>query len=472
MFKYLMRMGTNDVKIQMGDRMLEGRELSRALEQTTEYKTYSERLARRLGNDLRLVTILLDAFAGAEAVARETAERFAAWRRLAEQRAARERAQASSARERELVAHELRELESLTFDARQWIDDQAEHRRLAHAQELIDTVSACAELLDESEGAVTSILAQAASRLGDAAELDTELEAVRRDVDTAGVHASEAAQSLRRYLQRLEVDPRRLGELDRRLQAVHDCARKHRVEPDAIPQLLEERRSRLAELGGEESLERLREHEAAAEKAYRETAKRLSEARRGAATQLGMEVTRTMQRLAMQGGRLVVALEPVPEPSAAGLESVELQVSTHPGQALAPLSRVASGGELSRISLALQVLLSGRASVPTLIFDEVDSGIGGGVAEIVGQLLASLAKHHQVMSVTHLPQVAVHAREQWRVAKAPGPKGTVATVEPLDPTARLDEVARMLGGLKITEATRKHAAEMLQNARGGKKVKG
>jgi len=118
------------------------------------------------------------------------------------------------------------------------------------------------------------------------------------------------------------------------------------------------------------------------------------------------------------------------------------------------------------------VLLSGRASVPTLIFDEVDSGIGGGVAEIVGQLLAALAKHHQVLSVTHLPQVAVHAREQWRVAKAPGPKGTIATVEPLDPTARLDEVARMLGGLKITEATRKHAAEMLQNARGGKKVKG
>ena len=415
---------------------------------------------------------LLDAFAGAETVARETAERFGAWRRLADQRAARERAQATSARERELVAHELRELESLAFEPRQWIEDQAEHRRLAHAQELIDTVSACAEMLDESEGAATSILAQAASRLGDAAELDAELEAARRDVETAGVHAAEAAQSLRRYLQRLEVDPRRLSELDRRLQAVHDCARKHRVEPEGIPQLLEERRVRFAELGGEESLERLRDHEVAAEKAYREAAKRLSETRRGAATQLGMEVTRTMQRLAMQGGRLVVALEPLAEPGAGGLEAVELQVSTHPGQALAPLSRVASGGELSRISLAVQVLLSGRASVPTLIFDEVDSGIGGGVAEIVGQLLAALARHHQVLSVTHLPQVAVHAREQWRVAKAPGPRGTFATVEPLDSTARLDEVARMLGGLKITEATRRHAAEMLQNAKGGKKVKG
>ncbi len=195
------------------------------------------------------------------------------------------------------MAHEIREIESLGFDARQWNEDQAEHRRLGHAQELIDAVSACAEMLDESDAAVTAALAQAAARLEQAASLDPELEAARRDVETAGVHASEAAQSLRRYLQRLEVDPSRLAELDRRLQAVLDCARKHRVEPGEIPALLEARRARLAELGGEESLERLREQEAAAEKAYRANAGRLGEARRGAATQLGMEVTRTMQRL-------------------------------------------------------------------------------------------------------------------------------------------------------------------------------
>src|SRR5258706_8160242 len=408
---------------------------------------------------------LLDAYAGCEALARDTAQAFAAWRRFAEQRTARESAQATSARERELVAHEIREIESFGFDARQWNEDQAEHRRLGHAQELIDAVSACAEMLDESDAAVTAALAQAAARLEQAASLDPELEAARRDVETAGVHASEAAQSLRRYLQRLEVDPSRLAELDRRLQAVLDCARKHRVEPGEIPALLEARRARLAELGGEESLERLREQEAAAEKAYRENAGRLGEARRGAATHLGMEVTRTMQRLAMPGGRFVVALEPLTEPSAAGLEGVDLQVSTHSGQNLAPLSRVASGGELSRISLALQVLLSGRASVPTLVFDEVDSGIGGAVAEIVGQLLGALSRHHQVLSVTHLSQVPVHARAQWRVAKQPGPRGTSATVEPLDASSRIDQVARMLGGLKITEATRRHAAEMLQNAR-------
>jgi DNA repair protein RecN (Recombination protein N) len=172
-----------------------------------------------------------------------------------------------------------------------------------------------------------------------------------------------------------------------------------------------------------------------------------------------------MQKLAMTGGRLDVLLEALETPGAGGLEAVELQVATHPGQPLAALARVASGGELSRLSLAIQVLLSGEASVPTLIFDEVDAGIGGAVAEVVGQLLQQLSRHHQVLCVTHLAQVAVHARQQMRVAKQPGARGTFATVEALDSEARVAEVARMLGGLKITEATRRHAAEMLQNAR-------
>jgi DNA repair protein RecN (Recombination protein N) len=172
-----------------------------------------------------------------------------------------------------------------------------------------------------------------------------------------------------------------------------------------------------------------------------------------------------MQRLSMSSGRFEVALEPLEAPSAGGLESVELMVAANAGQPLAPLARVASGGELSRISLAIQVLLSGQASVSTLVFDEVDAGIGGGVAEVVGQLLQALGKHHQVLSVTHLAQVAVHAREQLRVAKREAEHGTVAAVEMLDAPARIEEVARMLGGLRITEATRRHAEEMLQNAK-------
>jgi len=409
--------------------------------------------------------MLLDAFGGSEATAREVASRFTTWRRLADQRAARENAQASSARERQLLAHEVRELEALEFDPARWAEDQAEHRRLGHAQELIAVVTECAEILDEAEGSATSQLAHAVSRLASAAELDPTLEEARRDAETAGVHAAEAAQSLRRYLQRLDVDPGRLAQLDARIKAVLDCARKHRVEAGALPDALAERRARLAELGGEESLEKLKEQEAAAEREYRTRATELSKARRAAARKLGSEVTRTMQSLAMTGGKLEVALEPLDSPSSGGLEAVELRVAAHAGQELAPLAKVASGGELSRISLAVQVLLSGEASVPTLIFDEVDSGIGGGVAEVVGRLLAELSRHHQVLSVTHLAQVAVHARSQLRVAKQTRGNAALATVSALAANERVDEIARMLGGLTITEATRRHASEMLQNAR-------
>jgi DNA repair protein RecN (Recombination protein N) len=408
---------------------------------------------------------LLDAYAGCEDLAREVAARFGAWRRVAEQRAARESAQKTSARERELLAHEVRDLEALAFEPPQWLEDQAEHRRLAHAQELIATVSECAEGLDESEDAITARLAAITSRLAQAAQLDPALEQAERDAETAGVHAREAAQQLRRYLQGLEVDPGRLSQLDSRIRAVIDSARRYRVDPGELPVALEERRARLAELGGEESLDALRVQEAANEKAYRESAASLSKARREAARRLGGEVTRTMQRLSMPGGRLEVSLTPLEAPSAGGLEAVEIQVAAHEGQAMAPLARAASGGELSRLSLAIQVLLSGRASVPTLVFDEVDSGIGGAVAEVVGQLLQSLARHHQVLAVTHLPQVAVHARQQLRVAKQVGERGALAVVEPLDAPGRVGEIARMLGGLKITEATRRHAEEMLQNAR-------
>jgi DNA repair protein RecN (Recombination protein N) len=409
--------------------------------------------------------MLLDAYGGSEDLAREVAARFSAWRKLADQRLARERAQATSVRERELLAHEVRDLEALAFEPRQWTDDQAEHRRLAHAQELIATVSECAEALDESEEAVTARLSSVAARLAQAASLDPALEDARRDAETASLHAAESAHELRRYLQRLEVDPGRMAQLDSRLKAVLDSARKYRVDPDGLPGALEERRARLAELGGEESLENLKAQEANAERAYRESAAQLTRARRAAAKRLGAEVTKSMQLLAMPGGRLEVVLDPLDAPAAGGLEAVELAVATHEGQALAPLAKVASGGELSRLSLAIQVLLSGEASVPTLIFDEVDAGIGGGVAEVVGRLLQTLSRHHQVLSVTHLAQVAVHARAQLRVAKQPGARGTFATVDALDAEERVAEVARMLGGLKITEATRRHAAEMLQNAR-------
>ncbi len=409
--------------------------------------------------------MLLDAYGGSTAQAREVSSLYATWHKLSEQRKAREKAQASSVRERELLAHEVRDLESLAFDPRQWDDDQAEHRRLGHAQELIATVNECVETLDESDESASTRLSTVVAKLSDAAALDPALQEAHRDAQTASAHAQEAAHQLRRYLQRLEIDPSRLSELDARIKAVIDSARRFRVEPAQLPGALEERRARLAQLGGEESPEKLSEMEAAAEKAFRVAADALTKARRAAARRIGAEVPRAMQEVAIAGGWMEVTLSTLAEPSAGGLESVEFQVAANEGQPLRALVRVASGGELSRLSLAIQVLLSGEASVPTLIFDEVDAGIGGAVAAVVGRLLQPLSRHHQVLSVTHLAQVAVHARQQLRVAKHAGPRGTYATVEFLSEDERVGEVARMLGGLKITDATRRHAAEMLQNAR-------
>ena len=404
---------------------------------------------------------LLDAFAGSESHARESARLFADWRRAKEARAARERAQESSVREREFLRDEIRDLESLAFTPESWAEESAEHRRLAHAQELIAHCRAALEAADEAEPSATGLIAMAASRLDQAAEVDPALADAKRDLETAAAHAAEAAHSLRRYLQRIEPDPARLEALERRLRAVHDAARRLRIEPAGLPEALAARRARLEEIGGDESLEVLRSREAAAQAAYGEAAGTLSSMRRDAARRLGEEVTRRLQGLAMEGGRLEVSLEPLAEPASHGLEGIEFRVAAHAGQPVGPVGKVASGGELSRLALAIQVLMGGRAGTPTLVFDEVDAGIGGRVAEIVGSLLAELSRHQQVLCVTHLPQVAARARHQLRVAKQAQARGTVATVEALDAAGRVEEIARMLGGARITETTRRHAEEML-----------
>ncbi len=409
---------------------------------------------------------LLDAFAGAEPAAATVAVLHGEWRRAAAARAAREAAAESAERERALLREEIRDLEALGFTPEGWEAEQAEHRRLAHAQELITGAREALEALDEQEGSASTLLAQASARLAEAAAVDPALAEAARDAETALAHAGEATHALRRYLQRIEADPARLDALERRLRAVHDAARRVRVEPARLADALDERRARLEALGGDASHEALVAKEKEAERAYRDAATALTKVRRGAAQKLAEEVTRRLQGLAMEGGRLAVSLEPLAEPSSSGLESVEFQVAAHAGQPLGPVGKVASGGELSRLALAIQVLMGGRAGVPTLVFDEVDAGIGGRVAQIVGTLLAELARHHQVLCVTHLPQVASRARHQLRVSKFSGPRGTLASVEPLDAGGRVEEIARMLGGAKITQTTRKHAEEMLGEAAG------
>ena len=284
-------------------------------------------------------------------------------------------------------------------------------------------------------------------------------------LDGAVIQTEEATGELRNYLDGLDADPARLEELEQRLQAITDLARKHRVEPDQLAQVLQDMSTELAAL--ENSDERLAQLEQALEQAhqtYLDSAAKLSARRDKAARRLSREVSANMQQLGMAGGQFEVRLQALEAPTANGLENIELWVSANPGQPLRPLARVASGGELSRISLSLQVLISQQLKVPTLVFDEVDVGIGGGVAEIVGRLLRQLGSERQVLCVTHLPQVAAQGHHHLYVSKHSDGRSTGSGISALQGDDRVGELARMLGGIEITEHTRAHARELLDKA--------
>jgi len=278
---------------------------------------------------------------------------------------------------------------------------------------------------------------------------------------SASANLAEAVHALRRYADNLNLDPERLAVLDRHLSDMHQLARKHRVQPDALSALLARFESRLAELEANDDPAALQAKEDAAWTDYEEAAGQLTAQRRKAASALSKQVTQAMHELALAGGQLDIQLQTVSEPRAHGMEDVIFLVASHPGLPPGPLAKVASGGELSRISLAIQTALSGVAGVPTLIFDEVDVGIGGSVAEAVGRRLAKLGATRQVLVITHLPQVAARGTQHLRVSKQANGGFVSSNIELLDDATRVDEIARMLGGLTITTTTRQHAAEML-----------
>jgi DNA repair protein RecN (Recombination protein N) len=404
---------------------------------------------------------LLDAQSGATELAREVAARFHDWRALREasERAARD-AQAVM-REREMLEFQVRELDALDFDAARWQEENAEHRRLSHAASLIEGVEASLLALDESDAAANALLDQAATRLANLVDHDPALKEPVELLEGARIQLSEAVHALSRYRERLDLDPERIAQLDARIDAVTGAARKHRVTPEELPTTLGAMRSRLEELRLTADPEALARREAEALAAWAKPAKQLTALRTKAAQALSEAVTQAMQQLSMAGGRFTIALTSLDEPAAFGAESVEFLVTANAGQPPRPLAKTASGGELSRIGLAIQVIASHAANVPTLIFDEVDVGIGGGVAEIVGRLLRQLGDSRQVLCVTHLPQVAAQAGWQWSIAKEAREGQTYSRVTPLDREGRIDEIARMLGGVKITETTREHAREML-----------
>lgn len=406
---------------------------------------------------------LLDGYGGLLEAATGVRERFREWQKRREDRVAFESNAASFAAEREQLEWQVRELEALHPAEGEWDDLSAEHSRLAHAASLIEAAQAGTDALSEGESSSLSLLNAVISRLNGLLEHDGRLREILDALEPAQIQLQEAVYALRRYGERLELDPHRLREAEQRLDAIHSAARKYRVAPEELPARLAAARSRLHEMGEGGDAESLRRLEQEAHAACSAEAKKLSSARRKAAAKLSAEVTQAMQALAMSGGRFEVTLSPLPEVTGHGLENVEFLVAAHKGMEAHPLGKVASGGELSRISLAIQTVTSRVAQVPTLVFDEVDAGIGGRVAEIVGRMLKQLGRKFQVMCITHLPQVAASADQQWQVSKTTTNGQVLSRLTVLDGNRRLEEIARMLGGVKITETTRRHAAEMLKN---------
>ncbi len=407
---------------------------------------------------------LLDDFAGATASALEVAQAYEDWHTIKKQRMQWQTNASAMEQERAALAIQREELSRLDFQLESWHELLAEHSRLNHAASLIEGIQGAQQSLEESDTALLPQINAVVERLKTLSEFDPELKTVIDIIEPASLQLQESVYALRHYARRLDIDPGRLREVETRMETMHDMARKYRIRPLELGDLLARCDARLMELGGGAGIDALLQREQSAESDYRNLAVNLSAQRKKAAKTLTQKVTASMQTLAMQGGKFVVDLAAREEPSANGLEQVIFTVAGHAGVTPGPIDKVASGGELSRIGLALQVVMSKVARVPTLIFDEVDAGIGGGVAEVVGKLLRELGGQHQVMCVTHLPQVAAQGQQHFTVSKITSKGATSTSVQHLDASRRVEEIARMLGGVKITDATRQHAAELLSSS--------
>jgi len=419
---------------------------------------------------------ILDGFGGHHDLLRRTGAAWQQWQDASRALQDAQRGREELAQRREALEWQTRQLAALAFDADDWQAVNAEHARLGNAAALIESAEFALSALGDGEGSALAQVSAMLSRLRDSARVDHEANAALELMASADAQLKEAARALRHYRDRLDIDPARLRELDARIEAVQDAARRFRVPPAELGQLRVRLEAELNQLDQAADPRALAAAEAAARAAYRDAAALLTRARQKAAPRLGRAVTEAMQTLAMQGGSFEVVLMPVSPGGRAGAdadtpgsshgdEGIEFRVSANPGMRSAALASVASGGELSRISLALRKVTSAVTRVPLLVFDEVDAGIGGGVAEIVGRLLRELGRTHQVMCVTHLAQVAASAAQQYQVVKRVAGGQTVSRVEPLDDAARLEEIARMLGGVRITATTRQHADELLRQAR-------
>jgi DNA repair protein RecN (Recombination protein N) len=403
---------------------------------------------------------LLDTHGGHTALVTEVSAAWRQWRELEHALQRADQAADALAQAREQLQWQAEALERLGLHADEWQHLTHEQERLAHAQTLIDGVAQCTGALDGNDDSITDRLNAVCNQIGGLRRYDASLAEIYDALDGARITIVEAVSDLNGYLSRLDLDPERLSVVEDRLSAIFETARRLK----SAPELLYARRatviSQLAELERHSDIEGLRAQTKAAQATYETAAASLSTARKKTLKPLAKQVTRAMQDLAMTGGRFDIALTTAPA-SAHGTEYIEFLAAGHAGVSPRPLGKVVSGGELSRIALALSVIASQAACLPTLIFDEVDSGVGGAIAEVVGRLLRELGQRHQVLCVTHLPQVAACGAQHFRVTKQETKGQTRSNVMPLDVNARVEEIARMLGGINITSTTRDHAREML-----------
>ncbi len=402
---------------------------------------------------------LLDAYAGAST--QRLLALWQSWRTAQKTLADARTAQDTLQRERERLAWQIAEVDKLAPGADEWEDLNASHTRLAHAQSLMDAAQAALDILEGEEGGATSLLSKAQSGLEGQSHLEPEFQALAEVIASSLAQAEDAAHSLHAYLRRTDLDPERLAELDGRMSLWMSLARRYKRPPEELPAVLAGWREELAQLDAAADLAGLEAAERRAHEAWLAEARTLSKVRAKAAPQLAQAITQAMQGLGMQGGRFEVTLEKLEQPAQHGLEDVSFLVAGHAGSTPRPVGKVASGGELSRIALAIAGATSQLGSGQTLIFDEVDSGGGGAVAETVGRLMKQLGQDRQVLAVTHLPQVAACADHHLVVAKRAGKEGTTSSVAPVHGEQRVAEVARMLGGERLSGTTLAHAKEML-----------
>ncbi|MEO2219593.1 DNA repair protein RecN [Chromobacterium vaccinii] len=404
---------------------------------------------------------LLDAYAGSTTLARDANKAWQEWQAARQARQDAERMSRESEVERERLTWQIGELTELNLLPDEWTTLSQSHTRLANSAELVQSAQQAVDVLSENDDSCLSQLAYVQTRLSKLSNLDPRLSDTLSLLDSVDAELREVVYGLRDYASDIDQDANQLVEMERRLDLLMSTARKYRVQPADLADKLADWQQQLSALEASVDVEALSVAEAASLARYRALAEALSGKRRQAASELSERISGEMGRLAMGGARFAIELSALAEPGAHGMESIEYLVAANAGTSLRPLAKVASGGELSRISLAMQVVISQVASVPTLIFDEVDVGIGGRVAEVIGHMLRDLGQRYQVLCITHLPQVASCGKHHWQVSKRERKGQVLSNIAPLDAEQRVLEIARMLGGVELTQTTREHAAEML-----------